>query len=70
MNFKSISFNVRGLNDTASIPMLRNYIDSIPSLDLLCLQETKLCRQAAAGLGQHLSPGAQCWNIEASAGYA
>jgi exonuclease III len=70
MILKIISFNVRGLNDTASIPTLRNYVESIPSLDVLCLHETKLLGQTAASLGQRLWQSAQCWSIEASAGYA
>jgi exonuclease III len=52
MILKIISFNVRGLNDTASIPTLRNYVESIPSLDVLCLQETKLHGNTTTSLGQ------------------
>jgi hypothetical protein len=34
MNLKILSFNERGLNDEASIPLLNHYVQSIPALDV------------------------------------
>jgi exonuclease III len=69
MNFKLLSFNVRGLNEDSSIPILRNYISSIPVLDVLCVQEHKLRGAAVDQLGRKLWPQAKCWSIEATPGY-
>jgi exonuclease III len=42
MKLKLLSYNVKGMNDPASIPMFRNYIQRINSLDILLVQEHKL----------------------------
>jgi exonuclease III len=68
MNFKLVSFNVRGVNAPAAVPTLRNYVASILSLDVLGLQEHKLRGRLAATLDKRLWPQAQCWYIEASNG--
>lgn len=70
MNLKIITVNVRGLNHPASVPSLCNYISSIPSLDVLCIQETKLWGANTTSLGRRLWSQAQCWSVEASQGYA
>ena len=70
MKFNILWYNVRGLNEPSSIATLRQYIQQQhPSLDLLCLQETKLRHDAAQRLGRSLWRRAQCWSYEASAGY-
>jgi exonuclease III len=69
MNFKAVSINVCRLNDHALVLILKNYLDTIASLDVLCIQEHKLRNSAAASLGQHLWPQAQGWCLEASSGY-
>lgn len=51
-----ITFNVRGLNHLASVPSLHNYIISIPSLDVLCIQETKLWGANVASLELDFGP--------------
>jgi hypothetical protein len=69
-DFKILSSNVRGLNDPASVPTLKNYLDTIASLDVVYIQEHKLRDNAAASLDQRLWPQAQGWCMEASPGYA
>jgi exonuclease III len=46
MKLKIFSFNVRGLNAQTSIPMLKHYLDSVPAIDVLLIQETKLRAEA------------------------
>lgn len=69
MNFKILSFNVRGLNCPSSIRLLRTYISNTPQLDLICLQEHKLCLAETDNLRRYLWPGASSWIQEASPGY-
>ena len=69
MNFKIMRFNVRGLNGVDSIRVLRNYIDKVLQLDMLCIQEHKLCLAEAPNLGCYLWHGSTTWICNALAGY-
>lgn len=69
MILKALSFNVRGLNGTDSVRLLKSYITSIPQLDLLCLQEHKLRLAEVDNLKPYLWPNTKSWILEASAGY-
>ena len=69
MNFKLLSFNVTGLNDPSVVRLLKHYIDSIPRLDVLFLQEHKLRGHENSNLGRYLWNSAKTWSIEATLGY-
>jgi exonuclease III len=46
MMLKLLSYNVRGLNNSGTIPLLKNYIQSVASLDVVFIQEHKFdCNQ-------------------------
>jgi len=49
--------------------MLRNYLNSLSSIDVVLLQEHKLRIQDASNLGKAIWPGATTWPVEASVGY-
>ena len=69
MKLNLITFNDRGMNDDTSISLLKNYISSIPNLDILLLQEHKLYNQTTEKLGRTLWCQATTWTLEASPGY-
>lgn len=69
MNLKILTFNVRGLNDKASLAMLQHYVRAVPALDVLLIQEHKLRRDAAVTLGTRLWQQAGVWTREDSPGY-
>ena len=69
MNLKILSFNGRGQNKSDSIRFLRNYISSIPHLDIVCLQEHKLRLSDVENLNRYLRPCAKAWILDASQGY-
>ena len=50
MQLKLLSFNVRGLNDKASVALLQHYIRAVPALDILLLQEHQLRKEATPSL--------------------
>jgi len=54
MRVQILSFKVRRLNDKTSISLLKNYILSFPNLDILLIQEYKLCNDNAVSLGKYL----------------
>ena len=54
MTFKLRSFNVRGLNDPSVERLLKHYVDSIPRLEGLFLQEHKFRRQENLDLDRYL----------------
>jgi hypothetical protein len=70
MNFKLLSYNVRGLNSSGVIPLLKNYIQSVPSLDVVFIHEQKLRLLAARELGRALWSHAVSWCLDASVGYS
>ena len=69
MSFKTLSFNVIQLNGIDSIRVLRNYIEKILQLDLLCIQEHKLCLVEASNMGRYLWHGSKVWICDASPRY-
>jgi hypothetical protein len=69
MNFKLLSYYVRGLNSSGAIPILKNYIQSVASLDLVFIREHKLRLQTARELGRALWSQAVDWSLEAWVGY-
>lgn len=69
MKLKIVSFNVWGLNAPASIPTLKHYLDSIPTIDVLLLQEIKLRNVACNKLKTSLWQQAASWVVEASPEY-
>lgn len=54
MNFKILTFNVRGLNDATSIPLLQNYIQSVHGIDALFMKEHKARQDEGPEAGQRL----------------
>lgn len=68
MKLKLLSYNVRGLNDPASIDNLRNYLHRNP-VDFLFIQEHKLRGQGALHLGRTLWKCATTFITEAEPGY-
>ena len=57
MKLNLLTYNVRRLNDPASIPLLRHYLQGFnPKLDLLMLQEHKLWNKAAKSMYSKLWP--------------
>jgi exonuclease III len=66
---KLLSYNVRGLNNSGTIPLLKNYIQSVASLDVVFIQEHKLRLQPVRELGKALWNQAVEWCLDASAGY-
>ena len=69
MNFNLLLYKVHGLNNPASISILRNYVASNQGLDILFLQEHGLKHQIAQDLGSKLWPWAKTWCLEASPWY-
>jgi len=69
MIIQLLSFNVRGLNDKASIPLLRNYIQSLAHTDVILLQEYKLRNQDFDNLGKRLWSQAKTWSMATSVRY-
>ena len=69
MNFKILSFNVKGLNNPEALGLFRNYIGSIPWLDLLCVQEHKLRLLEVENMHRYLWPCTRSWICDASLGY-
>lgn len=64
-----LSFNVQELNEKASIPLLWNYIQSLPQIDVILLQEHKLRNQDSENLGKRIWQQATAWSATASLGY-
>lgn len=69
MIVRILSFNVRGLNDKSSIPLLHNYLHSQSQIDVVLLQEHKLRNQDSANLGKNLWSSATSWSADATVGY-
>jgi exonuclease III len=69
MNFKLLSYNVWGLNSSGAIPLLKNYIQSVPSLDVVFIQEHKLRLLTTRKLGRALWSHAVSWCLDVSVGY-
>jgi exonuclease III len=70
MQLNLLSYNVRGLNDLAAVNALQHYVHSLqPKIDILMIQEYKLCNSQALQLGKRLWKGATTWCLEATVGY-
>ena len=65
MIIKTITFNVRGLNEPRKIDKLRQYFQAIKGgIDVILLQEHKLQGEKATNLGIKLSPNGKSWTLE------
>lgn len=70
MIIKTMTFNVRGLNEPRKIDRLRHYFQSTQGgFDVIMLQEHKLRGEKALNLGRQLVPNSSYWTLEAEAGY-
>lgn len=70
MIIKSVTFNVRGLNEPRKIERLRNYFKNMQGgADIIMLQEHKLRAEKAGTLGKQLFSNGKCWTQEADQGY-
>lgn len=69
MKFKTLSQNVRGLNDPSALDNLRNYIRQNP-VDFLFLQEHKLRGSGATQLGRSIWKHATTFITGADVGYS
>lgn len=70
MIIKSVTFNVRGLNEPRKIDRLKHYFRTLQGgADIILLQEHKLRGEKAATLGKKLFPNGQCWIQEADPRY-
>ena len=69
MNFKLLSFNERGLSNASVVRLFKIFVDSIPRLYVLFLQEYKLRGHKNMDLGRYLWNSAKTWSIEATPRY-
>lgn len=69
MEVQLLSLNVRRLNARNSVSLLRRYLKSVPSLDVIFFQEHKLRFSAAPMLGRSLWKDALAWCLDANLGY-
>ena len=70
MIIKTITFNVRGLNEPRKIERLKQYFQNLhEGIDVILLQEHKLRGEKAASLGKQLFPNSKCWIQDANIGY-
>ena len=54
MNFIIMSFNVYGLNGLDLVRLLRNYVEKVSHIDMLCIQKYKLQLMEAKNLSQFI----------------
>lgn len=70
MILQVVTFNVRGLNDSRKIDILKNYLQKPNGgADIILLQEHKLRGEKAANLGPKLLLKRKHWTLDAEAGY-
>lgn len=70
MKLQLLSFNACGLNEDAAVANVQSYVrDSIPSPDIVAIQEHKLRGSSLARVGNRLWHHATAFSLEASVGY-